>query len=1243
MMEFRRNPRLYNEQVYEKRMLRPLPVTPVKQKKSVISRALYPLIMVAAYGLMYYFNQTSLTMLMFPLIMLVPALIVPALEDRQNWKEAMAAYKSEIIAYNEYLDDLDLELEQIKQLCQLWSRFDFPGPEEELDRCKNLDETLWCKRAEYRDFMSVCVGTYSAKFPVQLEVDYEQMVFHRDEELKKRIQDLLDKYDVIENTPLLVNMRKYPCLGICDNSGLGTTQEYLAGILISAIYSYGYDEVKFMIIAKDDPANSLAEGKYQWTRWLPHCWDEDKQNRYFASTDSEKSVLLSYLTSVCQERAIHEKVYLPHYLVLIEDIDFFEKNEIQRYFTQTKNALGVSLIFIADSKGLPSEVESIVNINKTNSKFTNASMFGLAEIEVCPRKAEIYDVEELSRFLSSIQLTDDSHSNGLPGFITLFDLYGEKSLSPNNIALNWAKNYCYKDGIHAVIGKKSSVELMDLDMSDEHDGAHMLVAGTTGSGKSEFLQTFVVALASWYSPDEVSFVFIDFKEGGMSESFKELPHNAGSLTNIDDEIDYFAGRAITMLNNERKRRAKLLEPYGQKINRYHEAYHESENNLESLPHLFIVIDEFAEVIAQCSEFKEMIISLSRVGRSLGIHLILATQSPSQSVDSQIWSNSNCKICLKVLNDDESNAVLKVKDAAYIQTRGRAYCLTGGKSGLIEFQTAWSGAPTSTKFMSTKVEVIDGVSERLVLSKDSENMYTAETQLSQVCNTFKMVKASSGIKSPHNVLTPSLPAEIKLQMENTASGIIEHTVHAFIGVGDYISEHKQEKVPIRLGNGNNHVLVAGPPNSGRSNAVGQLVSQLEATYSANDVQFYIIQYGSKSLKMFADSHIVAEYITNLMADISESEEKIGRALTFVREIIKKRQRESSLRNEPKLVFVIDGWNQLISAFEFYPEELLSIMSLNPAQYGVHFVLVANTELIGYRLSPYFDTKLFMKYDKSIMSIEDFSYEGSVLPRKGRGLLFDTTLPYPIEIQTFEEVRQPLFSMDTDDTEPNRILHIPTFEMAFSQKGIWARNLYQETGGSSILLGMCKKTLKWATLSFDYHGIAMSYVDILPKDAFIRYVMNAFQKYNVTVIEEESRRQCFEGNIITNNDPDFLKQWAKQLQDDTVVIIDYPGLVGNDCSDYSNLKMYPWQEVLRDKMAVGKILIIWIEHVSRARNNSFFSDAISSYQKRIAMGGRGERHPYFSDRLDSSNTYLNSSEAFVSLEGGDCMVVHTMIDG
>lgn len=1239
-MEFRRNPRLYNEQVIEIRPLRPLPVTPVKQKTSVLSRVLYPIIMVVTYGLMYFFNQSSPTMLLFPLIMLIPALVVPAIEDGQNWKEAMAAYNAEVVAYNEYLNGLDLEFAQIKQSFQLWNALNFPGPTAELERCRCMDSTLWCKRAEYNDFMTVCLGTYSARFPVQLEVDYGQMALHRDKALKTRIQNLLDKYDTIEDSPLLVNLVQYPCLGISDNSRLDITQEYLAGILLSAIYSYGYDEVKIMVIAKDEPSNSLAEGKYQWMRWLPHCWDEDKKVRYFASADSEKSTLLSYLARVCQDRLKNENACLPYYLVLVEDVEFFEKNEIQKYFTKSKNSVGVSIIFISDSKGLPSQSESILNINKTNSTFTNASMFGFAEIAVTPRRIEIYDVEELSRLLSSIQLTDDSRSNELPSLTTLFDLYGERNLAPNRIALNWAENYCYRDGIHAVIGMKSPTEVMDLDMSDEHDGAHMLVAGTTGSGKSEFLQTFVVALASRYSPDEISFVFIDFKEGGMSESFKGLPHNAGALTNIDDEIDYLAGRAITMLNNERKRRAKLLEPYGQKINRYHEAFYESDSRLVPLPHLFIVIDEFAEVIAQCSEFKDMIISLSRVGRSLGIHLILATQSPSQSVDSQIWSNSNCKICLKVLTEDESNAVLKVKDAAYIQTRGRAYCLTGGKSSLVEFQTAWSGAPTSAKFLVTKIEVIKGVSERMILSKESDGAYTISTQLTQLCDTCGTVKISSKVASPHNVLTPSLPTEIKLKLDNHVDAIPIHSPKAYIGIGDFINNHRQEMVPISLGDNNNHLLIAGTPNSGRSNAVGQLIAQLECNCDASDIQFYLIQYGSKSLRMYEDSPIVAEYITNLVSDISEAEEKIGRALTFMREIIKQRQSENISVVEPRLVLVIDGWSQLVTAFENYPEELLAIMSLNPAQYGVHFVVIANTELIGYRLSPYFDTKVFMKYDKSIMSIEDFSFEGSILPRKGRALFFDTVISYAIEIQTFDAIEK--MSMRVDhSSDDKRILHIPTFEMAFAQRGTWARILYQKTDGKSVLLGMCKKTLEWVELSFDYHGVTMSYVDVLPKNAFIRYLMRSFKMYHVVLMEEESKQHYFDGDIITKNDPEYLSEWAEQLEDNSILIIDYPGLVGNDCSDYANLKMYQWQEILRDKMAAGQIMIIWIEHVSRARNNSFFSDAICSYQKRIAMGGRGERHPYFSDRLDSINIYLDSADAFVSLEGGDCMVVRTLI--
>ena len=1239
MIEFRRNPRLYKEQAIETRPLRPLPVTPVKQKKSVLSRALYPVIMLAAYGLMFYFNQSSPTLLIFPLIMLIPALVVPAIDDRQNWKETMEAYTAEMASYYAYLEELDLELSQIKQAFQLWNGLNFPGPKDEFERCKTVDSTLWCKRAEYSDFMTVCLGTYSAQFPILLVVDYPQMALNRDDAIKTKIQELLDKYSTVPNSPLTVNLAQHPCLGI-SNNGTDSTQECVAAILLSALYSYGYDEFKIMVLAKEEASPSLAEGKYQWIRWLPHCWDEDKKIRYFATSDSEKSNLLSYLSKICQEREQTDDSLLPHYLILVEDIEYFEKHEVKRYFTQTKNHVGVSILFISDSKGIPSESESVLCINGSQSTFINASMFGITEVNVLPRSIETFDVEELARFFSSIRLADDRCSNDLPSLVTLFDLYGEKNLSPERIAYQWSKNQCYTDGIHAVVGMKSSKDFMDLDMSDDHDGAHMLVAGTTGSGKSEFLQTFIVALSARYSPVEISFVFIDFKEGGMSEAFRGLPHNAGSLTNIDEEIDYLARRAITMLTNERKRRAKILEPYGQNINRYHEAYHESNQSLIPLPHLFIIIDEFAEVISQCSEFKEMIISLSRVGRSLGIHLILATQSPSHSVDSQIWSNSNCKICLKVLNEEESQAVLKTKDAAYIQTRGRAFCLIGSKSGLTEFQTAWSGAPTSTKFMATKIEIVEGISERRHISKDPIGSYTTSTQLSQVCSTCFTVKERAGIDSPHIVLTPSLPIEIKLR-EDSRKLFSLHVPKAYMGVGDYIYDHKQEEVPIWFGNGNNHIMISGNPNSGRSNAIGQLIRQLEYNCNASDIQFIIIQYGSKSLKIYRNSPVVAEYITNLIADISEADEKIGRTLTFIRDIIKDRQSEYTETVTPRLVLVVDGWNQLSEAYEYYREELLSIMSLNPAQYGVHFIIITGVDQIGFKLNPYFDTKLLMKYDKSNMSIDDISFEGSVLQREGRALFYDTITPYAIEIQTYDEVESIKSSINHSSVVQEK-LKIPTFKMAYAQRGSYARELYFSTNGNSILLGMCKKTLEWIELSFEYRGIAVSYVDVFPKNAFIRYVMDSFQNHEVVLLEEESHRHYFKGNIITSNDPDSLMDWAETITDNTIIIIDYPGLAGNDCSDYSNIKMYPWQESLRNMMVNGKILIIWIEHVSRARNNSFFSDAISSFQKRIALGGRGERHPYFGDRIDSANIYLDASDAFVSLEGTDSMVIRTMVE-
>lgn len=1236
-MEFRRNPRLYEPIQTEVWKLKPLPVTPVRQRRSRISQWIYPLLMVIAYGAMYYFNQTSPMMLMFPLIMLVPALLVPWLDGRDDWKNACANYEDELKAYNAYLDNLEQQLRSKKEDFILWNELNFPGENAEMQRSYSLDETLWNKKAEYDDFITVAIGNYKSMFPVQFDIDTEQMALCKDKKLWNRVDNILSTYEFVENSPLLVNLASNSCLGILCRDKEIMVQDTVSGIILSAAYSYGYDELKIMAIVNPEPGIAASDSKYQWIRWLPHCWNNDKKTRYFATESDEKEKLLEYLEEICKDRSRAENYRLPHILILIEDIPAFERHSVHKYFTEKNNSLGISIIFIADDKGLPSQCESVLTLDsKNHSVFANAKIFGIAEIPIVERRIETYDIENLARYMSTIQLTDDSHANEIPEMITLFELYGERNLEKSAIKDNWQSNYCYKDGIKAQIGMKSSTEKMILDMSDEKDGAHMLVAGTTGSGKSEFLQTFVISLAERYSPNEVSFVFIDFKEGGMSESFKDLPHAAGTLTNMDSEIQYFASRAMTMLNNERKRRAKLLEPFGQKINNYHKAYHESGREMDSLPHLFIVIDEFAEVVSQCPDFKEMMVSLSRVGRSLGIHLVLATQSPSQSVDSQIWSNSNCKICLKVLNEEESNAVLKTKEAANIHTRGRGFCLTGSRGDLVEFQTAWSGAPTTKDLLDANVILLNGLGLKTVLTKNEQRAYTAVTQLTLMLDNFCKVQQSCGIETPHTVLTSSLGSYLTLKEFNDND---KKEPLFYLGLGDFIESHMQEKVSYRFGNGNNHLLIAGTPNSGRSNVILQMIRQMETCHTADEIQFFVFQYGSKSLAALIESPLVSEYVTNLVSDVATTNEKVERILPFLSEIISERQSDMGMRNLPRLVLVIDGWNQLTSTFETFSSDLLSMMSLNPSQSNVHFVITTGPEQIGYRLSPYFDSKLLMKYDPSIMSSDDFAYEGEVLMKKGRGLYFDTVLSGAVEIQTFDDIDASLMTnvkMRDNDT----LIKIPTFEMCFVNRGFFARQLFEETNGSSIILGLANKTLEWIELSFNYHGVMVSYVDELPKNQFIQYIIDNFAQYNVQLIVEESKSRFFSANMVHNTDPEYLLEWAQGIPSKSVIILDYPGISGNDCTDWSNLKAYSWQSVLLDKIASNDIMVMCFEHTSRAKNNSIFSDALSGYQKRIAIGGRGERHPFFDVRLDTCNVYLDRGSAFVSLDGDSSYVVRLL---
>ena len=222
------------------------------------------------------------------------------------------------------------------------------------------------------------------------------------------------------------------------------------------------------------------------------------------------------------------------------------------------------------------------------------------------------------------------------------EMYGAETFSDLQVLQKWQQNAPYKS-LAVPIGLRGKEDLVYLNLHEKAHGPHGLIAGTTGSGKSETIQSYILSLAVNFHPHDVAFLLIDYKGGGMANLFKNLPHLLGTITNLDGVQSM---RALASINAEIHRRERLFREFEvNHINQYQKKFKNGEAT-EPLPHLFLISDEFAELKVNQPDFIKELVSIARVGRSLGVHLILATQKPSGVVDDQIWSNSRFKLALK---------------------------------------------------------------------------------------------------------------------------------------------------------------------------------------------------------------------------------------------------------------------------------------------------------------------------------------------------------------------------------------------------------------------------------------------------------------------------------------------------------------------------------------------------------------------------------------------------------------------
>ncbi|HEX9058740.1 MAG TPA: type VII secretion protein EssC, partial [Clostridia bacterium] len=883
-----------------------------------------------------------------------------------------------------------------------------PEPLECIQRISKIDNRLWERTPSYNDFLSLRLGVGSA--PLAMRIKYtKQAVIMETDPLIMEPQRLALEYEKISDVPISVNLVKSEICGIAGEDE--KTAELLKLMMLQVITHHGYDDVRIVILASEDGLE-----RWSWMRFLPHIWDDEFSSRFLLCGRALAHQTLSELYAILKDREMKTigGSVLPHYIFIVEDSTLLENEPINKYIYNCSSKIGVSSVFMAKNPAyLPMNCRTVVTLQGKSAEM--ADRVSGEKAVFTPDKTDFKNLELASRKMASLRIKNSSANFSLPSSITLMEMLKAKKESEVDILARWDRNKTYK-GMSVPIGAKAGGSLFNLDMHETGCGPHGLVAGTTGSGKSELLQSIIISLAINYHPHDIVFVLIDYKGGGMADVFKGMPHLVGTITNLGGNQ---TNRALLSIKSELMRRQRVFSEYGvNNIDKYQKLYYNrnNKNEMPAIPHLIMIADEFAELKQDQPDFMKELVSTARVGRSLGVHLILATQKPAGVVDDQIWSNSKFKICLKVQDEADSKDVIKRPDAAMIKEPGRAYIQVGNDEVFELFQSAYSGADYDPEGEMQKSENRAKRIYKLSLNGKAEQIYPLEeekiarkelpSQLKSMVDYIIHSSMKSGIEPLEGPWLPPLPETVYLDEFFKEKGITTKSSDLLsipVGIIDDPRGQKQEPLKIDFVSDGN-LFVYGSPGTGKTYLLKSICMSLAHCYTPLDVNIYIMDFGGTSLKVFENLPHCGGVMT------LEQESRINQFMLFLFRTIDDRKKlfeetgyegfndyRADGNTLPAIVLLIDNYFALSETYEMVDSKMI-LLAREGSKYGIYLVATAtNAALVRYKFSVNF--KMAISYQL----IEKTEYDGIVGRTEGlepaniagRGLVRGKP---PLEFQT-----------------------------------------------------------------------------------------------------------------------------------------------------------------------------------------------------------------------------------------------------
>ena len=994
---YHRSPRIRESLPVDEVRLSHLPNKP--QKFSIRKANFLPLLssgaMAGASIAMSTFSPAMLAMRAAMMISPVGSLIGNS--NKKARKMLMVEEEERFRKYADYIAGEKAHIRAIGEKQREITNQENPAPEICETILNKMSTSLWERTATDSDFLQVRMGAGYAPLCVEVKPPTDVNDFHMErDELEELTDRIIQETHLVDDVPARLDLLKYSSVGVIGNRRKVT--DLLKNLLVSLSTLHFFRDVR--IVGVFDPEE---EEEWKSMRWLPHIWDDELQTRYLsfdpltaesfesATLSGEKDHVDSYakfrekVNSILAERKDPDfqakwkngMSPVPHYIFL-----FASRKKTECFLpmlSENDPAMGISTIFLYDEQYyLPNFCQYIVNVDdpyddRTATAFykyrADEKMWFTMDPPIPQRKFDVF-----CRQMSAIEAEDAAARGQIPSSLTFLQCMDVNRVRDLNVLERWKKNDSAVN-ITAPLGEGEGGKLFSLSL--HRHCSHGLVAGMTGSGKSELLISWLLSIACNYHPEDVSFVVIDYKGGSTAYALEKLPHVCGIITDVGSGID----RCMQSLEYELRRREDIFASVGAKdIKEYIKGHHKGEFQ-EAVPRLLIVFDEFKELIKERPVVKKMVDSIAAKGSSLGVHLILATQSPADAVDEGTWNNTQYQICMKVQNAAASKVMIHEPDAAMITQAGRAYVRVGTSEKAETFaliQSAWSGAP----YRENKEQ---GALEVRYVTMDGSRIKTVEENHTRFVSDKKEIEAviayiaktaqAAGIEkqpSPWKTELPDLFSWKKLPVEGSFDGEKWEMPEAPwlsvpVGIFDR-PELQMQGVQYMdfLKEGNFGVF--GSSQTGKTSLLRTIATSLCRMYSPRDIHLYIIA-DMAGMEAFPQVGGVVG---------SGQEEKLGKLINMLISFLEERRkifnqervdslkayRELVSEEMPAVFVLIDRFSGILESNQDYKDVFVRLFSEGPSK-GIYFVYTGvNNTGVPYKLTANVSGAIsFMQADRS----------------------------------------------------------------------------------------------------------------------------------------------------------------------------------------------------------------------------------------------------------------------------------------